>query len=101
MIFPGLFLVGFAFAATYQASGGNLVVVALLHGAYDAAAFYTLINLEYGALFRYVPILVGSVVGAVYFLTRTPPVPPAGAPPHPGQVPGERISSTQIPSGPS
>ena len=104
LIFPGLFLIGFSFAATYHASGGNLVVVSILHGAYDAAAFYTLINVEDGALFRYVPILAGAVLGAVYFLTRKPPAPPSdptGAGARVDQMPGDRMSSTQIPSGPS
>ena len=45
LIFPGLFLLGFAFAATYRFSGGNLVVPAVLHGAHDAAAFLTLVSL--------------------------------------------------------
>jgi membrane protease YdiL (CAAX protease family) len=72
LIFPSLFLIGFAFAATYRASGGNLVVVALLHGAYDAAAFYyAFINPTGGLLFRYVPILVGGIIALVYYLETT------------------------------
>jgi membrane protease YdiL (CAAX protease family) len=68
LIFPGLFLTGFAFAATYHASGGNLVVVALLHGAHDAAAFYTLINPVVGELLYYLLILIGAAIGLVYYL---------------------------------
>ncbi|MCI4339181.1 MAG: CPBP family intramembrane metalloprotease [Thermoplasmata archaeon] len=72
LIFPSLFLIGFAFAATYRASGGNLVVVALLHGAYDAAAFYyAFINPTGGLLFRYVPILVGGIIALVFYLETT------------------------------
>lgn len=74
LIFPELFFLGFAFAATYQASGGNLVVVALLHGATDATVFLTLINLGVGEALHYLLILVGAVIGAVYFLRRKEPV---------------------------
>jgi membrane protease YdiL (CAAX protease family) len=75
LVFPSLFLTGFAFAATYRASGGNLVVVAILHGAYDASAFLTIVSLEGGLLARYVPILVGAVIGLIHFL-RTPATAP-------------------------
>jgi membrane protease YdiL (CAAX protease family) len=88
LIFPGLFLLGFAFAATYQTSGGNLVVVALLHGVYDASAFLTLVNPEGGLLLRYVPVLVGIVLLIVRFVLRSPGAPtaamaPLGSPPSP------------------
>jgi len=68
LIFPSLFLLGFAFAATYQASGGNLVVVALLHGANDATAYLTLINLDLGDGLHYLVILVGAALGLVLYL---------------------------------
>jgi membrane protease YdiL (CAAX protease family) len=71
LIFPGLFLTGFAFAAAYQRSGGNLVVVALLHGASDATAFATLINENAGVGLHYLLIFVGALVGLVYYLSRT------------------------------
>jgi len=103
LIFPGLFLTGFAFAATYQRSGGNLVIVALLHGASDATAFLTLVNETGGVALHYLLILVGVLVGLVYYLSRSHtgfPPPEAVGPPT-GQSPGDTISSTQIPSGPS
>ncbi|MGB6442608.1 MAG: CPBP family intramembrane glutamic endopeptidase, partial [Thermoplasmata archaeon] len=78
LIFPGLFLIGFAFAATYRASGGNLVVVALLHGAHDAAAFYTLINPTLGSVLYYLLVLVGCVVALVYYQRNS------ATPLHPG-----------------
>ncbi|MGA8536565.1 MAG: CPBP family intramembrane glutamic endopeptidase [Thermoplasmata archaeon] len=68
LIFPSLFLLGFAFAATYQASGGNLVVVALLHGANDATAYLTLINLDLADGLHYLVILVGAALGLVLYL---------------------------------
>jgi membrane protease YdiL (CAAX protease family) len=73
LIFPMLFLLGFAFAATYQASGGNLVVIALLHGAYDATAFYTLINPDAAAALRYGLVFVGAAIALVWYLGRKEP----------------------------
>jgi membrane protease YdiL (CAAX protease family) len=68
LIFPTLFLLGFAFAATYRYSGGNLVVVAIIHGVNDGAAYVTLVSPDAGAELRYGLILVGAVVGLVYYL---------------------------------
>jgi len=104
LIFPSLFLLGFAFAATFHVTGGNLVVVAVLHGAYDAAAFYSVfINASVGLLLRYVPILLGGAIALAYYLAREDArgPPPAVGWASPTQSPGERISSTQRPSGPS
>jgi membrane protease YdiL (CAAX protease family) len=75
LIFPTLFFLGLAFAATYHVSGGNLVVVAVLHGAYDATGYATLINLDVGAALRYLTILAGAVIALVLYVRRsTPPV---------------------------
>jgi len=68
LIFPTLFFLGLAFAATYQTSGGNLVVIALLHGAYDASAFLALVDSSLGLLARYGLILVGVVLALVQYL---------------------------------
>jgi membrane protease YdiL (CAAX protease family) len=102
LIFPSLFLTGFAFAATYQATGGNLLVVALLHGASDATAFLTLVSLTLGIVLHYVLILVGGILALVIYLddSHRPMFAPDWARPEVQGV-GERISSTQIPSGPS
>ena len=72
LIFPTLFLLGFAFAATYRASGGNLVVPAALHGAYDAASFLTLISPVAAVVLQWSVVLVGGLVGLVYYVARTP-----------------------------
>ena len=83
LIFPSLFLMGFAFAATYKASGGNLVVPAALHGAHDAAAFLTLISFELGIVLSYLIVLVGLLIWLIDYLSRKPAVdlsvPPPGA----------------------
>jgi membrane protease YdiL (CAAX protease family) len=84
LIFPNLFLMGFALAATYRFSRGNLVVPAALHGAHDAAAFLTLISLELGVILSYLLILVGALIGLIHYLSRAPAaayamMPPPGA----------------------
>ncbi len=77
LIFPSLFLMGFAFAATYRFSRGNLVVPAALHGAHDAAAFFTLISYEWGIILSYVVVLVGALIGLIYYLRPdSPSLPP-------------------------
>jgi len=91
LIFPTLFFAGFGFAAAYRASGGNLVVIALLHGTFDAAAYLTLLNEGAGIGLRYGLILVGLVVALLVYArviagtshplgTASPPVPGGGGP---------------------
>jgi membrane protease YdiL (CAAX protease family) len=70
LIFPTLFFLGFAFAATFRASGGNLVVVALLHGVFDASAFLTLVNYDAGVGLRYLIVLVGVVLFLLFWVRR-------------------------------
>jgi membrane protease YdiL (CAAX protease family) len=82
LIFPTLFLIGFAFAATYRSTGGNLVVPAALHGANDAAAYLTIISLAAGTDLHWGLVLGGAVVALVYYLYRqsttgAPSLPPA------------------------
>jgi len=84
LIFPTLFFTGFAFAATFRASGGNLVVVALLHGVFDASAFLTLISPDGGLALRYGVVLVGLVIAVVLWAQHAepptrPPIPAGDA----------------------
>ena len=82
--FVTLFLSGFGFAATVRDSGGNLVVVALLHGAFDASAFLGLVSGPAGLALRYGVIGLGLVVAIVLYLSRSAPLfadPPGSAPP--------------------
>ncbi len=81
LIFPTLFLLGFAFAATYRSSGGNLVVPAALHGAYDAAGFLTIVSLDAGTAAHWLLVAVAALVGLAYWTGR----PRAGPPP---ELPG-------------
>ncbi len=67
VIFPTLVLLGLAFAVAYRYSGGNLLVIGLLHGAYDSAAFLYLVSPSSGDLFRFGLVAVGlAVAWAVY-----------------------------------
>lgn len=72
LIFPGLFLLGFAFAATYRFSRGNLVVPAALHGAHDSTAFLTIISVEWGLIIGYLIVLVGALIGLIHYLRPDP-----------------------------
>jgi len=72
LIFPSLFLLGFAFAATYRYSGGNIAVPAALHGAHDAAAFLTLVSVVWGLALLYLVILAGALVALVGYLREAP-----------------------------
>ena len=69
LFIPGLFLFGFAMAATYRYSGGNLVVPGVLHGAHDAFAFLTLISPMLGAILSYLLILIGGLIGLIHYLS--------------------------------
>ena len=71
LIFPSLFLLGFAFAATYRYSRGNLVVPAALHGAHDAAAFLTLISEVWGLIALYSVVLLGALIGLIHYLRES------------------------------
>ena len=65
--YSAVFLDGFAFAATYRGSGGNLVVPAALHGATDATAFLTLISVNLGFGLHWLLVLLGAVLGLVFY----------------------------------
>jgi len=82
LIFPTLFLLGLAFAATYRSCRGNLVVPALLHGANDAAAYLTLVSLAAGVDLHWTLLLVGGLVGLLYYALPRAAAPAAvpGAP---------------------
>lgn len=80
--YSALFLTGFAFAAVYRLSGGNLVVPALLHGAHDAGAYLTLISEGWGLVLEYGVILVGLVFALVEFVrTEERPLSTVAGPP--------------------
>lgn len=68
--FADLITFGMAMAATYYVSGGNLLVPALIHGAYDATGYLGVAtSSDIGAQLREVMILTGLIV-AVFVFTR-------------------------------
>lgn len=68
LVYPTLFFLGFAFAATYRRSGGNLVVPALLHGVNDATAFLTLVVGGTTVGLHYSVVVLGLVVALLLYL---------------------------------
>lgn len=85
LIFPGLFFLGLAFAATYRFSGGNLVVPAALHGFHDASAFLMVVSAEWGTIglvLDYAVVFVGALIGLIYYLRNdASKLAPIGPPP--------------------
>jgi membrane protease YdiL (CAAX protease family) len=71
-----LFLLGLAFSLAVRASRGNLVWVALLHGATDATAFLTLVSMPGADLLHYGVIFAGFGVAIVLYLRSTDRSPP-------------------------
>lgn len=89
LIFPGLFLVGFAFAATFRWSGGNLVVIAVLHGAQDATAYLTIapgVSPDLGPVLHYLIVFAGAIVALAVYLGRGTANGSAGVGPPPTTV---------------
>ena len=85
LFFPQLFLLGLSFAVARRYSNGNLIVISLLHGTNDAAAFLTLVNGEAALLLRYGPVLVGLVLALVVYLRESPATTVATTPPPPAR----------------
>ncbi|MCI4340614.1 MAG: CPBP family intramembrane metalloprotease [Thermoplasmata archaeon] len=74
-----LFLLGFAFAMAVRASRGNLVWVALIHGATDATAFLTIVSSDWAVGIHYGIVVIGAGLAVVLYL-RTRPTPPPPPP---------------------
>lgn len=69
--FTDLVTFGMAMAATYYLSGGNLLVPAMIHGAYDATGFIAVAtSLDVGILLRGSMILIGIIVAIVLFVQK-------------------------------
>jgi len=85
LVYSSLYLTGFALAATYRFSGGNLVVPALLHGAHDAAAYFSLISQAGSLVLEWAVILVGCLFVLVDYVR---------GPPRSGSAPGGPLGPT-------
>lgn len=95
VIFATLFLLGLAFAIVVRRSGGNLVIVALLHGAHDAAGFLSLISTSWAFLLEYGLVAVGVIVAVVVEVRArsVAPPPPPFSPYPPGGPSGPTLST--------
>jgi hypothetical protein len=66
--FADLITFGMAMAATYYVSGGNLLVPAMIHGAYDATGYIGVAtSSNIGAQLRELMIIIGLIVAVVVF----------------------------------
>jgi membrane protease YdiL (CAAX protease family) len=75
--FAGLIAFGMAMAATYHVSGGNLIVPALIHGAWDAIAFVgvatsTTISDQLEGLMILIGIIVAIAIFAQQKMNKNP-----------------------------
>jgi membrane protease YdiL (CAAX protease family) len=69
--FADLITFGMAMAATYYVSGGNLLVPAMIHGAYDATGYLGVAtSSDIGVLLRELMIFVGLIVAIFVFFRR-------------------------------
>lgn len=79
--FTDLIAFGMAMAATFYVSGGNILVPALIHGAYDATGFIGIAtSTDVASLLRGSMILVGVIVAIIIFLQRDHRNEPQGIP---------------------
>jgi membrane protease YdiL (CAAX protease family) len=74
--FSELFFSGLALSFAMRYSGGNLLIVGLLHGLHDALIFATLVSHAAGTDLFYLLILVGDAVALALFLRSRPRLPP-------------------------
>ena len=69
--FADLITFGMAMAATYYASGGNLLVPAMIHGAYDATGYVGVAtSSQIGVQLREVMIVIGLIAAFIVFSRR-------------------------------
>jgi membrane protease YdiL (CAAX protease family) len=71
--FADLITFGMAMAATYYVSGGNLLVPAMIHGAYDATAYVSIAtSSDIGVQLRDLMIVIGVVAALLVFSRKKP-----------------------------
>jgi membrane protease YdiL (CAAX protease family) len=69
--FTDLITFGMAMAATYYISGGNIIVPAMIHGAYDATGFIGVAtSMNVGAQLREAMILISAIIAVIVFTQR-------------------------------
>jgi membrane protease YdiL (CAAX protease family) len=69
--YADLIAFGMAMAATYYVAGGNLIVPALIHGAWDATAFIGVAtSTTIGGQLQELMIMTGVIVAMAIFVQR-------------------------------
>ncbi|MCI4360322.1 MAG: CPBP family intramembrane metalloprotease [Thermoplasmata archaeon] len=78
LVYTQLFLLGLAFALAVRASRGNLIWVALLHGANDAISFSSILSVGWADALHYGLVIGGAVLAIVWYVRSrpAPSVPP-------------------------
>ena len=72
ILFIDVITFGIAMAMTYYLSGGNLLIPALIHGAYDATGFLGIaVSPAVGVLLRSSMIAIGIIVAGALVIKRT------------------------------
>jgi len=97
-----LFLLGLAFSLAVRSSRGNLVWVALLHGATDATAFLTLVSPGWADGIHYGIVVVGFTLAIILYLrgsAGSSRVPFGATPPPPSDRPAPPYSTAPAPYG--
>jgi membrane protease YdiL (CAAX protease family) len=70
--FLDIIAIGMALAITYYRSGGNLLIPALIHGAYDATGFMAVAaSPRIGIELRGVLILAGVIAAVIMIVARS------------------------------
>jgi membrane protease YdiL (CAAX protease family) len=71
LVFTDLVTFGMAMCVTYYLSGGNLLVPAVVHGAYDATGFLGVAtSSQIGTVLRVLMMLIGVLVALSLFINR-------------------------------
>ena len=105
LVYPSLFLLGVAFCGVVRVTGGNLWMVAVLHGAHDSAAFLSLVSPTASLAVQYGIVAIGLLIALVTLAasssSRAPPPPRPFGPPGGGRFPGPPTPWEYPPQWPS
>lgn len=70
ILFAEIIMIGMAMGFTYYLTGGNLLIPALIHGAFDATGFAAEISEGVGLALRFSLILIGLMVALMMYRKR-------------------------------
>lgn len=69
--FTDITFFGISMAATYYFSGGNLIIPAVIHGAYDATGFLGIAtNSDIGVFLREMMLLIGIIIAFILYIQK-------------------------------